>query len=189
MASRSDEQTRLFNELKKLSKRANQRLVRLEREFGKDTWASKNLRNRLDTTPLNAWTERGRVRVAKSMSITQLRATIKATNQFLNSATSTKTGIKRVRQTTIKSIAQSLSIDREVTNEEAETLYDMFVDDNFTDLLKYIGASELWALFEEASSNNYSEQDFLNLMKDYIDYGNDLDMQERLKAIYDNYIR
>lgn len=178
----------LFNELKKLSKRANQRLVRLEREFGKDTWASKNLRNRLDTTPLNAWTAKGRVRVAKSMSITQLRATIKATNQFLNSATSTKRGINRVRKTTIKSIAQSLSIDREVTVQEAETLYDMFVDNEFTDLLQYMRASELWAIIEEASSNMYSENDFIDLMKDYIDFGNDLDMKERLKNIYEKYV-
>ena len=44
----TEEQVELFRELTKLSKRANQRLVRLERVFGKDTWASRKLKNRLD---------------------------------------------------------------------------------------------------------------------------------------------
>ena len=46
------EEQELFNELKKLSKRANQRIVRLEREFGKDTWATKYLKEKLATEPL-----------------------------------------------------------------------------------------------------------------------------------------
>ena len=50
----------LFSELKKLSKRANQRIVRLEREFGKDTWATKYLKEKLATEPLQAWTVSGR---------------------------------------------------------------------------------------------------------------------------------
>ena len=53
----SQEQKELYEELKKLAKRANQRIVCLEREFGKDKWAVKNLRDRLDTQKLNAWTE------------------------------------------------------------------------------------------------------------------------------------
>lgn len=47
----------LYNELRKLVKRANQRLVRLERFTGRrNSWASKILRNKLDTEKLNAWT-------------------------------------------------------------------------------------------------------------------------------------
>lgn len=50
------EQRQLYNELNRLAKRANQRLVRLEREFGKNTWAARRLRNRLEATPLQAFT-------------------------------------------------------------------------------------------------------------------------------------
>lgn len=35
------EQTALYNELKRLSKTANQRILQLERTFGKDTWRYK----------------------------------------------------------------------------------------------------------------------------------------------------
>ena len=41
------EQARLYAELKKLSKRANQRIVRLEREFGTENLAIRNLRDKL----------------------------------------------------------------------------------------------------------------------------------------------
>lgn len=59
------EEQELFNELKKLSKRANQRIVRLERAFGKDTWATKYLKEKLETEPVQAWTTKGRVKVNK----------------------------------------------------------------------------------------------------------------------------
>ena len=68
----NEEQTKLYNELKRLSKQANQRIVRLERTFGKDTWATKKLKSKIETEPLQSWTSTGRVRVNKSMTITQI---------------------------------------------------------------------------------------------------------------------
>lgn len=186
----NEKQQELYNELKKLSKRANQRLVRLEREFGKDTWASKKLRNRLESEPIQAWTSTGRVKINKSMSMTQMRATIKATEQFLASKTSTVSGVKNVRKTTIKGLAKSLGTDEEsLSNEEAEALYDMLSDDYVTDILKYIPASEFWALVQDAKEQNDNEQQFINRIKNYIDYGNDKDMVIKLTSIYIKYVK
>ena len=183
------EQQELYTELKKLAKRANQRLVRLEREFGINTWASKKLQNRLVADPLQAWTSKNRVRVNKSMNITQMRATLKAVNQFLNSKTSTKRGIKQIKKTTIKSIAISLGTDdEELTNEQAEVLYDMLSDDYVTDILRYIPASEFWALIEEAKEMKDTEKSFIDRIKAYIEFGNDVDMVDKLSVIYNNYI-
>lgn len=184
------EQTKLFNELKKLSKRANQRIVRLERSFGKDTWASKRLRNKLDIESLQAWTKTGRVKVNKSMTITQMKATIKATQQFLNSKTSRVKGVKEVRKTTISQIAKSIGTEEEeLTDEEAETLYDLLSDDYVTDLTKYIPPSELWAIIEDARESNDTEQQFVDRISDYIYFGNDSDMIEKLKIIYEKYVK
>lgn len=184
------EQAKLFNELKKLSKRANQRLVRLERAFGKDTWASKRLRNKLDIESLQAWTRTGRVKVNKSMTITQMKATIKATQQFLNSKTSRVKGVKEVRKTTISQIAKSIGTEEEeLTDEEAETLYDLLSDDYVTDLTKYIPPSELWAIIEDARESNDTEQQFVDRISDYIYYGNDSDMINKLKIIYEKYVK
>lgn len=185
----NEEQLALYNELKKLSKRANQRIVRLERTFGKDTWATKNLRNRLATEPLQAWTKTGRVKVNKTMTITQMRATIKAVNQFLNSKTSTRRGIKQVRKTTIKSLAKSLGTEEEdLTNDEAETLFDMLSDDYVTDILQFIPPSDLWGIIEEAKERKDTQEQFINRIKQYIDFGNDLDMKNKLIAIYERYV-
>jgi hypothetical protein len=186
----SSEQQQLFNELKKLSKRANQRIVRLEREFGKDTWATKKLRDKLATEPLQAWSKTGRVKVNKSMTTTQMKATIKATQQFLNSKTSTKRGIKQVKKTTIKQLAKSLGTDDEdLTNEEAEALYDMLSDDYVTDILKYIPASDFWALIEDAKEAGDSQESFISRISDYIEFGNDIDMRNKLIMIYEKYVK
>lgn len=184
------EQQKLFNELKKLSKRANQRIVRLEREFGKDTWATKKLRDKLATEPLQAWTKTGRVKVNKKMTITQMKATIKATQQFLNSKTSTKRGIKQIRKTTIKQLAKSLGTDEEdLTDEEAETLFDMLSDDYVTDLLRYIPASDFWALIEDAKEAGDNQESFISRISDYIDFGNDVNMRSKLIMIYEKYVK
>lgn len=184
------EQQKLFNELKKLSKRANQRIVRLEREFGKDTWATKKLRDKLATEPLQAWTKTGRVRVNKKMTITQMKATIKATQQFLNSKTSTKRGIKQVRKTTIKNLAKSLGTEEEdLTNDEAETLYNMLSDDYVSDILKYIPASDFWALIEDAKEAGDTQESFISRISNYIEFGNDVNMRNKLIMIYEKYVK
>lgn len=123
------EEQELFNELRKLSKKANQRIVRLEREFGKDTWATKYLKEKLATEPLQAWTVSGRVKANKSMTVTQMKATIKATNEFLNSSISTKRGIKKAKQKAIKTLKTRFSTDvSDITYAEAEALTNFFED-------------------------------------------------------------
>ena len=123
------EEQELFNKLKKLSKKTNQRIVRLEREFGKDTWATKYLKEKLATEPLQAWTVSGRVKANKSMTVIQMKATIKATNEFLNSSISTKRGIKKAKQKAIKTLKTRFSTDvSDITYAEAEALTNFFED-------------------------------------------------------------
>nr|DAM70829.1 MAG TPA: hypothetical protein [Caudoviricetes sp.] len=123
------EEQELFNELKKLSKRANQRIVRLEREFGKDTWATKYLKEKLATEPLQAWSISGRVKANKSMTVIQMKATIKATKEFLNSSISTKRGIKKAKQKAIKTLKKRFSTDvSDISYAEAEALTNFFED-------------------------------------------------------------
>ena len=121
------EEQELFNELKKLSKRANQRIVRLERAFGKDTWATKYLKEKLESEPVQAWTKKGRVRVNKSMTLIQMRATIKATKEFLNSSISTQRGVKKAKIKAIKTLKTRFSTDvSDISYEEAEALTKFF---------------------------------------------------------------
>lgn len=133
------EEQELFNELKKLSKRANQRIVRLEREFGKDTWATKYLKEKLATEPLQAWSISGRVKANKSMTVTQMKATIKATKEFLNSSISTKRGVKKAKQKAIKTLKTRFSTDvSDISYEEAEALTNFFEDKEVNSVMNFI---------------------------------------------------
>lgn len=185
----NQEQLKLYNELKKLSKRANQRIVRLEREFGKDTWAVKRLKDKLLAEPLGAWTTKGRIRLNKRMTITQMKATIKATISFLNSKTSTKRGIKQVKKTTIKQIARSLGTEEDLTDSEAQVLYEMLSDDYVGDILRYIPASDFWALIEDSKDANDTQESFIDRITTYIDFGNDINMKNKLSVIYEKYVK
>ena len=136
----TEEEQELFNELKKLSKTANQRIVRLEREFGKDTWGTKYLKEKLATEPLQAWTISGRVKANKSMTVTQMKATIKETKKFLdNTSISTKRGIKKAKQKAIKTLKTRFSTDvSDISYEEAEALYNLFEDKEVNGITNFI---------------------------------------------------
>ena len=172
----------LFNELRELAKRANQRIVRIERFTGRqDAWAVANLRNRLDTEKLNAWTPKGRIKYNKSMNITELRAVIKATKNFLNSATSTKRGIEEVRQKQIKGLGLSLDIEEE----DAEFFYRLFEDTDYSFFVpKYITASAMNDLIQESIEYRYNVDRYLEALEIYITIGNDTEMRARAIALY-----
>ncbi len=135
----TSEEKELYNELKTLSKRANQRIVRLEREFGKESWGIKLLKNKLATEPLQAWTVSGRVRVNKRMTATQMRATIKFTKQFLNSSVSTKAGIKKAKKKAIETLQRQYgSMTKDISYKEAEALYNFFEDKEVNKITNFI---------------------------------------------------
>lgn len=186
----NEEQTKLYNELKKLSKQANQRIVRLERTFGKDTWATKKLKSKLETEPLQAWTSTGRVRVNKSMTITQMKATIKATKKFLQSETSRVKGVKEVRKRQIETIQKTFK-DFEVKNftyEDAENFYDIFEsDDNW--VYEYFSPSEFQAIVIDAIDNRDTQNQWISRLENYINISNDLDMVEKAIVLYEKYVQ
>ena len=185
----SKEQTKdaFYRETLKQVQKANNRLESLSRKYGSRTWASKKLFNRLDASTLKA-VKRGRVKITKNMTMTQLSAVRNAVNMFLNSKTSTKAGIKQVKAQTKKSIKESLSLDREIDDADIEEFYDMLTTDAFKYFADLIGASTLWALIEDAREENDSESSFISRMEQYIAIGNDLDMRDKCIELYNKYV-
>jgi len=104
----TQEQYELYQILQKEARKANRRLALIEKNFGRDTWAGKRLRNRLESTKIQAYTKGGRVSVRKNMSTMQMKATLKAVRQFLNSKTSTVKGIRETRKQVIEKLKESL---------------------------------------------------------------------------------
>ena len=183
------EEQELFNELKKLSKTANQRIVRLEREFGKDTWATKYLKEKLATEPLQAWTISGRVKANKSMTVTQMKATIKATKEFLNSSISTKRGIKKAKQKAIKTLKTRFSTDvSDISYEEAEALVNFFDDKEVNGITNFIPGSTVTGIIEEAREKQNDYSTFASQMESVKQWNRGTSMENILRKIYAKYI-
>lgn len=183
----------LYEEVRKLVKRANQRLVRLERNFGINTWGSKLLRNELDIETLNAWTSSNRIRFNKRMSETQLKAIKKATESFLSSKISRVKGVKQVKNKQIEDMRISLSRpDLTVTTEEAETLYEFFGEDYASDITSKTPHSDdiLAIMIEARQVPAYRRRKyFMEQIEQYIELGNDVDMKRKLGKLYRKYVK
>lgn len=135
---KSDKEIELMLEMRQLARKANKRLQKVESEFGKDTWASRNLRQRLVAEKVQALTKSGRVSMRGNMSVPQMRATINATKQFLNSKTSTVEGIKETRE----AVKNSMNISADISYSTADVIQRIWEDKNITKIPKYIKGSD-----------------------------------------------
>ena len=166
----------LFNELKKLGKRANQRIVRLERLTGaKETFAVKQLADYLSSMQVNGWTKTGRVRYNPNMTESQMIAIIKAVKDFLENETSRVAPVKKIK----KEVEESLGF--EVGYEDISTIYQ---------------ANQLWGWVEDEYGSMFWKEDaprvFVETREDWV-YDlwmrssniKDITIKQRLEVIYD----
>lgn len=186
-------QEKLYKQTLKNAQKVNEKIKSLNRRYKKGTWSVKRLINRLDTNILSVW-KNGRIELNKNLTKSQLIAINKATNQFLVSKTSTKSGIKEVSSNVKESLKESLSDDiRELTDEEVDFMYDMLGDDNFSYFNKdredtnFIGASELWIVIDEAINKGDDENTFLNRMNVFVNV-NDENIRNKAINIYNKYV-
>ena len=147
---------KLLNELKQEISKANRRLLALEKFTGKEySWAGQKLYDKLSVEKLNAW-KNGRIKITLDMTDENLRRVLAATKSFLSSKTSTVRGVKM----RAKNIKANFKSGIGVSDEQAERIYQAFEEDIIKWALRYVDASELWALIQEAKETNMSEQKF-----------------------------
>lgn len=183
--------TDLERETKKLVAKANARLDSLQRRYKKGTWASKNLESRLSTNKMNMWTKKGKIKVPKNATKTQLIGLNKAINQFLVSKTSTKAGINKISSKTIETFRQNLSTpDLIVSKEDAEKIHEVFYDKrNISNITDLIDPSDLQVIILDSIQNERSEADFIRQLEIYSSVDmNDLDIRETAKYLYEKYV-
>lgn len=166
----------LFLEMKKLSKRANQRIVRLERETKiKDGFAIKQLADYLSSDVLNAWTKKGRVSAKTSLDVLQMKSVIKATKQFLAQETSRVAGVKQFQKKV------SSQAGKKVSYKQASALYK--AQKNYTWIYQYMTPSEFWDFARECVREGWDEETFAEKISVYI---TDRTMDETLKIDLQN---
>lgn len=182
------EQIALYNELKKLSKTANQRILRIERNFGADSWGIKKLRGKLESEPVRAWTISGRIKVSKQMSVEQLKSTIKATKSFLKAkSTSTTSGIKKTIATQKAELVRRADEGavKKLTSEDYDLLYTLYDDPDFQAINKYLPSGTLMDILIESKKLNRSYAEFVEQLEIYMYTTPDSDIKANIKRLYD----
>lgn len=174
----SREEQILYNELQKLVKRANQRLLRLERLTGeKGTFASKQLYDYLGINELKAISKSNRIKLSKTYNIGQLMAIKKATENFLQEKTSRVSGVKKVTK------EYSTLAGKPLSYKQADVLYKS--GKNYTWIYEYIPKSEFWGYWVPiAQRENWDLETFTEQIRLRINAELDEELKRDLESLY-----
>lgn len=175
---------KLYRELVRKTGQANKRLREIRREFGSLGWAGSKLKEKTEFKLVNTWRSKG-VKVSKSLTETQMKATLKALNDFLSSKTSTVKGIKRTIKKQQNTLRKTFSNDfREMTVEESKTMYKFFEDEDFNYVTKFLPSDELINLLMDSKDADDTKDAFLKRVESYINIGEDDDLKDALLMLY-----
>lgn len=168
-----------------LIKKTNQRIKAIESTFNGESWATKKLKSRLQNQ--GNILKSGLISTRKNVSEIEKKATLKAINQFLASETSSLRGISKVEKR-IKSNIADYTSDYNLSKKEIDDLYELYEDKDFNDLSKYIPPSDLHILIVETQKRGGTNKDkkefFINQIKTYADFGNDMDIMKTINRVY-----
>ena len=169
------EEKELYSDLKMLVKRANQRLLRMERLVGeKDSFASKQLFDYLSSEKLKAVTKSNRIKI-DNFNLEQMQAIKNAVENFLDKdSLSTVSNIKKYKAKVEKAIGAKVSF------KELSTIYK---------------ARDLWKWSEEQYGSAFwtdfapkileqNKNEWIEFAKTYSQEGNDLEIKQKLTEIY-----
>lgn len=179
----------LFKEATRLSNKVNKKLNAIQRDFGSIGWAGNKLREKTERSIINTWTSKG-VKVTRRTSEDVLKATIKAMNNFLQSETGTVKGLYDVMKRQQDSLRATLSTeDVEITKEESEAIYKLFNDKDFQFLSRFVPQdSDLIIILEDTKENGDSFETFERKCNFYFNTGQDDDIKDALKRLYDRWM-
>ena len=173
----SREEQILYNQLQKLAKQANQRLLRIERLTGeKGTFASKQLYDYLGTTELNAITPSSRIKISKAFNLNQLKAIKKATEQFLAQDVSKVSGVKKLTK------EYSEKAEKPISYKQSDVLYKS--GKNYTWIYEYMTKSEFWTFVKLAREQGWNNETFIEQIEGYISREVDEELRADLEALY-----
>ena len=175
-----------YDPRKKKFVRASKEVKRLSYQF--DSWSAKKMFTKLRIDP-------GLLKkVDKQNTYSEIMLTKKAVQRFLNSKTSTISGIREVvknTKDTIRSKLEDFDTD-EVDDNEIEVLNNFWYDSDYAYVTQYIDPSELWIALDTVSNAGGTVEDFLHYIERYI-YSEtlykDQDLVDALTRIYEKFTR
>lgn len=179
------EEQQLYNELKKEIKRANQRILRLERETGLEhPFVVKQLYDYIDNFAI---TKKGRVGLSSKWDLTQLKVVQKAVKDFLKSEFSTIRGIKKYKN------KLELEVNDTLTYKQVNTMYE--AKKHWTWILDWFTPSEFFRYFvQPARDNNWDRDKWIKVLSDALHKKEgfniaDEDLKNDLIDLYNYFVR
>jgi len=186
------EKQELISNIKDDIRRANFKLSMLERYYGKDSWASTNLKKTLNRKMIQGLSVDGKIRADESMSLSQLRAVEKATQNFLQAKSSTYKGIKKIKTSVIATFRTKYGdVDnnklQKLSLEDAQLLYSILEDEETAKIVENLGSSRMLTLVSSNIKSGASKEDYYKSLSNIIDVSTldaDDDTRKALEEIY-----
>lgn len=177
------ESQKLYSELLKLAKRANQRILRLERLTGlKESFAIKELIDYLSSSTLNAVTSRGRIRVSKQYNKMQLKAITKVVQDFLDKDLSKVSGVKKYKKQIEKDFEELFDYSQLSTIYNAQEVLKWI-------LTKFEKPSDFWVYTKNAIEKGFSKDEYIQELINIANIIPDEELRYNLEALYYYVIR
>lgn len=179
----------LYKEALRLSNRINKKLISIQRDVGSIGWAGNILKNKTERSLVDTWTSKG-VKITRKTSDDSLKASITAMKQFLKSETGTVKGIYDVMRKQQESLQATFSTNKKkITKEESEAIYQLFNDKDFNFVRRFVPQdSDIIAILEDTKEKGDSFEGFLKRCNFYFDTGQDDDLKDALKNLYDRWM-
>lgn len=179
------EKQKLYRKTKEQVDLVNKRLRNLERGGFYDSWASKKLINRLSKGKIKGKKimKNKKVKISKDLSMTHLLNINKATRMFLESKTSSTRGIRDTRKSVIGSLSEHFgSINKPISYEQAEIMYDLFDNTEFEDIARNSSSSDIWVPISDYLTHSINKDTLIDRLIRYgnVDYNNDADMRDKV---------
>ena len=174
-----------------LIQRANKKINSLIiRGYTKKSLAYKNLVSRLDNNKINFIDKNGKVKNFKNvdkLNYGQKRALRNSLDNFLESQTSTKTGVnKRLKNMRLGIDNLFKNSNVELTDKNLDVLMGFFQDKKFGEVANKIGGSDLLIITADSIERGYTKEEFLIDLGMYADLNPDL--IDDVSDIYDKLI-
>ena len=159
------------------------------------TWATKKLESRLSDIDIDI--RSNKIKINENINSNKLIKLNKALRLFLNSQTSTISGIQEVEKQTKQNIRNILSDFDEDTgdifepsNKDIEKMYDLFGTDDMDTITDYIPPSDFFVILNQAKEENDSNVKFLNRIRTILDpetVNKDDDLAEALVRTFNKF--
>lgn len=173
------EEQKLYNQMIKLGKKANMRILRLERETGiKEPFGVKRLYDYLSSKKLNIITKSGRIGTRKDLSLEEIKAINKQIRSFLS-------------EDSISTVRQARNYKAQMEKERGTKLKWTYLNSEYQAVKESEGIvehldSDFWVLSRYAKEENWTIDKWVDEIKTYIDSSYiDEANKEELQKLYD----